>query len=138
MDRAWEQQRQELAEKLRQTMERVRAEFDTDDPDWAPLEAALPIEECAGFIWMYRDQIEGAPIEVYRHGITRHWLQLGHDGTAYRWSEQDGYQPIPVDGAIEHVFEGLAELAATRETNGAEFLAERDARAAEAGWMVIS
>ncbi|MFB3099146.1 MAG: hypothetical protein ACE1ZX_03805, partial [Acidimicrobiia bacterium] len=48
-------------------------------------------------------------------GITRHWLQLDHDGTAYRWSEQDGYQPIPVGGAIEHVFEGLAELGATRE-----------------------
>ncbi len=31
-------------------MEMVWAEFDTDDPDWAPLEAALPIEECAGFM----------------------------------------------------------------------------------------
>jgi hypothetical protein len=138
MDRAWEQQRQVLAEKLRQTMKRVWAEFDTDDPDWAPLEAALPIEECAGFMWMHRAQVDGAPIEVYRHAITRHWLHLGHDGTAYRWSEQDGYRPIPVDAAIEHVFEGLAELGATRESNGAEYLAERDARAAEAGWMVIS
>jgi hypothetical protein len=137
MDRAWEQQRQELAETLRQTMGRVWAEFDTDDPDWAPLEAALPIEECAGFMWMYRAQFDGAPIEVYRHAITRRWLHLGHDGTAFGWSERDGYRPISVDAAIEHVFEGLAELGATRETNGAEYLAERDARAAEAGWMVI-
>lgn len=138
MDREWEPQRQGLAEKLRQAMEKVWAEFDTDDPDWAPLEAALPIKECAGFMWMYRDQIDGPPIEAYRHGITRHWLQLGHNGFAYRWSEQDGYQPIPIDMAIDNVFEGLTELGATRETNGAEYLAERDARAAEAGWMVIS
>ena len=138
MDEQWEQQRQELPDKRRELMESVWAGFDTDDPNWAPLEAVLPIKNCAGFMWMYREQSGGEPIEVYRHGITRHWLQLGHGGTAHRWSESDGYQPIPIDAAIENVFEGLTEASATRETNGADYLAERDARAAEAGWMVIS
>ena len=137
MDEQQELQRQELADKIRGLMDQVWAEFDTDDPNWAPLEAALPIEELAGFMWQYRDEVDGAPIEVYRHAITRHWLHLGHDGTAYRWSERHGYRPMSRDEAIENVFEGLEESGYTRESSGAEYLDERDRIAAEHGWTVI-
>jgi hypothetical protein len=133
-----EQERQELGDELRRLMEQAWGEFDTDEPNWAPLEAVLPIKELAGFMWMYRDQVYGAPIEVYRHAITRHWLHLSHAGTAYYWTERDGYQPTPRDEAIDRVFQGLEEVGYTRESSGAEYLAERDRRAAEAGWMVIS
>jgi hypothetical protein len=40
-------------------------------------------------MWMYRTQHDGRPIEVYRHAITRHWLHLGNDYTAYTWIERN-------------------------------------------------
>ena len=75
---------------------------------------------------------------MYRHAITRHWLHLGHDGTAYWWSERSGYQELPIDEAIEKVFAGLEEAGYTRRSSGADYLAERDAAAAAHGWTVIS
>ena len=46
-------QREELADRIREIMDRVWSQFDTDEPEWSPLEAVLPIEELAGFMWMY-------------------------------------------------------------------------------------
>ena len=130
--------RDELIRALRKAVAEAWAQFDTDQEDWGPIEAALPSDELAGFMWMYRTQHDGLPIEVYRHAITRHWLHLGSAGTAYWWSERTGYQRLPIDEAIEMVFEGVEEAGYTRHSSGAEFLAERDAQAAAHGWTVIS
>lgn len=130
--------REELIRAARKAVAEAWAQFDTDQEDWGPLEAALPSDELNGFMWMYRTEHDGHPIEVYRHAITRHWLHLGHDGAAYWWSERTGYQSLPIDEAIEMVFEGLEVAGYTRRSSGAEYLAERDARTAARGWNVIS
>ena len=130
--------RDELIRAVRKAVAEAWTQFDTDQENWGPLEAALPTDELAGFMWMHRTQLDGQPIEVYRHVITRQWLHLAHNGTAYWWSERTGYQPLPIDEAIEIVFEGLGEASYTRHSSGADYLAERDAQAAAHGWTVIS
>jgi hypothetical protein len=45
-------------------------------PNWALLEAKLPGELCAEFMWMYRER----GIEFYKHSITRRYLLLDASG----------------------------------------------------------
>ncbi|MGF1617998.1 MAG: hypothetical protein ACFCU2_09385 [Acidimicrobiia bacterium] len=115
------------------------AEENLDDrPDWKPLQAALPLEWCGGFMWMNRVVSGGVVVELYKHGITRRYLNLDGDGTAYRWTGT-GYEPMPLDDATDHVFEELEEMGydtATRYDDVSK--AEKHRSLREAGWTVIS
>ena len=56
-------------------------------------------------------------IHMYKHGFTRHYLNLDRKGNAYRFVEaSERYVPIHRDVAIEHVFEGIEEMGLTRES----------------------
>ncbi len=80
---------------------------DHHDPDWEPLERALPIEHCAGFMWMGRD---GDGINAYKQGITRRYLHLSLDREnrvcAHRYVG-DGYAETSLQEAIDEAFEGI-------------------------------
>lgn len=53
------------------------------EPNWAPLRAALPLEECDPWMWMGR-RIEGdRVIEQYKHRYTRRYLNLDQGGQAW-------------------------------------------------------
>ena len=79
------------------------------EPDWAPLENAIPYEWCGGFMFMgYVDDIR-----LYKHIHTRHYLNLDSKGWTYRYTG-GGYVRTSFEAAIEHVFDGLAELGVTR------------------------
>jgi hypothetical protein len=109
-----------------------------DDPDWKPLEAVLPAEWCGGFMWMNRVVDNGVVIELYKHGITRHYLNLDSAGSAYRWTGT-GYEPMSVKEATEDVFEGLEEMGWSRAAKYDDtFKAEKHRRLRESGWTVIN
>jgi hypothetical protein len=90
-------------------VDQVADEFLGDDPDWRPLETVLPLEWCDGFMWMYRVEQDEANIELYKHGITRRYLNLDQDNKAYRFTGTD-YIQIPVGEAIDRVFAGIEDL----------------------------
>lgn len=110
----------------------------SQEPDWDPLHDAVPIEHCDGFMWMYRLAWKNEVIEVYKHGITRRSLHLDHTGHAYLY-RRDWYEEIPVDEAIDRVFEDIEEMGCTRQTPYTEeYRREKYRRAREAGWTIIS
>jgi hypothetical protein len=83
--------------------------------DWAPLERVLPHEHCVGFMWMgWETGPDGRPIAEYKHGITRRYLHLDEDVNAYRYvpalDSYGSYVRIPLELAIEEVFEGLERM----------------------------
>ncbi len=118
------------------------------EPDWAPLETALPDEHCAGFMWMsWAVRPEGPPIARYKHGITRRYLNLCLDPpgevSAYRYSGRD-YVRIQVVEAIDEAFAGIETLAGVSRSDPRatpydhEYRALRDRQLRELGWSVIS
>jgi hypothetical protein len=119
-------------------VDQVADEFLEGEPNWEPLHVALPIEWCDGFMWMYRVEQDDAVIELYKHGISRRYLNLDQLNRAYRYTE-DGYIQLPVALATAVVFEGLEEMGWSRETKyDEEFVAEKHRLLREAGYTVIS
>jgi hypothetical protein len=68
-------------------------------PDWKPLEQMLGPELCRNFMYMGRSEQQ---IHLYKHIDTRRYLNIGPDGTCFRYSSS-GYVPIGTLEAIEHV-----------------------------------
>lgn len=108
------------------------------EPDWGPLERALPIAWCHGFMWMQRVDHDGIQIELYKHGITRRYLNLDQNARAFRFTG-GGYVEIPLSEAIELAFDGIEEMGWTRETSyDDDFVARRCQGLKDAGWTVIT
>lgn len=119
-------------------VDQVADEYLGDEPDWEPLHVVLPLEWCDGFMWMYRVTQDDAVIELYKHGITRRYLNLDQLNRAYEFNGE-GYDPIPVAVAVDRVFAGIGEMGWTRETRyDEEFVAEKHRMLREVGWTVIS
>ena len=68
-------------------------QFGAHEPDWEPLEKALPPEKCEGFMFM--GYCDGK--RMYKHYITRKYLHLDEEGKAYRWDGYSRYFPQPLD-----------------------------------------
>ena len=73
--------------------------------NWKPLENRLGRARCAGF--MYLGRVNG--INVYKHGISRSYLNLDDDGNCYIAGEPGCYLSADFD-------ECLKDLQATLET----------------------
>jgi len=67
--------------------------------DRLPVERTLGALLCVDFMFMGRS----GQIHLYKHRDTRRYLNTTPDGTCFRYSAQ-GYQPISIEEAIEHVF----------------------------------
>lgn len=130
--------REEMVQAARRAVEQWAEEALGDDPDWRPLESAIPYEWCGGFMWMNRTTQGDAVIELYKHGITRRYLNLDHNRQAYRYSE-DGYVKITLDTAVDHVFDGIEEMGWDRETKyDEEFIRTKHKALRDMGYTVIS
>lgn len=131
-----EHQKEVLA--ISKIVDQVAEEYFGDEPDWEPLRVVLPLEWCDGFMWMYRVTQGDATIELYKHGITRRYLNLDQFNRAYRFNGE-GYDRIPVATAVDRVFADIEGTGWTRETRyDEEFVAEKHRQLREAGWTVIS
>ena len=82
---------------------------DTAEPDWRPLETLarichahpeLPDLDPGAFMHIGRhDEPDRAPILLYKHTLTRRYLNVDHAGHAYRYTPSPSgaqrYEPIP-------------------------------------------
>lgn len=133
---------EKIAELVQRTASAIGGPAGAHEPDWTPLEAALPIEECGGFMFMgYAHANNGESIRLYKHGITRHYLILDEQVRPYTYTTSGVYVLYPwgLEAAINRAFEGIDQLGATRATSyNEDFRATRDAALAAAGWKVVS
>ncbi len=133
-----EEDRQEFILEISRKMDAFREEHLSDEPDWDPLHAVLPLKYCNGFMWMHRTERETGTIEHYKHGITRRYLHLDHGGHAYLYGDGT-YVETPVGIALEIVFADIVSMGATRETAYNEsYVLEKHRKAREMGWTIIS
>lgn len=69
------------------------------EPNWPPLELVLTREECTEFMYMGR----AGDIELYKHRITRRYLNISVDGQrCYRYFEGQ-YAEVTRFEAIDRV-----------------------------------
>lgn len=119
---------------LKDEWARMLKEHRADEPDWEPLEKVLPLKWCAGFMFMGYS----GNIRLYKHGFTRHYLNLDPQGNAYNWTG-NRYVPMPLKDAIEQVFEGLNEIGESRSSvYDDKAIRRRHEALAKAGWKVVS
>ena len=125
--------------KVARIVDRFRKQRLGGEPDWKPLEGALPAEWCGGFMWITRITQGATVIELYKHGITRRYLNLDHDGGAWRYErEENVYRPEPLDAAVEAVFEDIELCGADRSTvYDTAYLTGRNRKLRDRGWGVV-
>ena len=77
----------------------IEAAITVGEPNWTPLERALPVCELENFMYMGR----AGEIELYKHRFTRRYLNISADGRRfYRYS--DGmYVEVSQTSALDYV-----------------------------------
>ncbi len=82
------------------------------EANWKPLEKVLGKARCAGFMFMGR--VNG--INLYKHGISRSYLNLDDDGNCYVKGERGCHQQADLDQELAKLEKCLKGLQATLET----------------------
>ena len=70
-----------------------------DEPNWAPLERAVPLTDLENFMYMGRV----GEIELYKHRITRRYLNIGQNSERFYRYLNGEYVEISRAAALEHV-----------------------------------
>jgi hypothetical protein len=92
--------------------------------NWKPLEERLGQARCAGFMFMGR--ING--VNLYKHGLSRRYLNLSDDGRAFRQLDRGRFEEIPFSEALAWVAEPLAAMGEALESAyDAEYRTRRSA-----------
>lgn len=76
-----------------------------EKPEWEPLEKVVG-ERCRDFVFMGMAPVGEIWICLYKHVVSRRYLNLDGRGGAYRF-EDGKYHPISLEQALKHV-DGLA------------------------------
>jgi hypothetical protein len=133
----------ELPDIVNAAWDQVLEQSGASEPDWEPLERALPQEWLGGWMFMgYLPSPDGkAPLRAYKHGITRRYLHLrirDERVEAFRYAGERSYTPATVAEEIEDAYATIERSRATRETVYDDaYREEKDRRLAEAGYTVI-
>lgn len=69
------------------------------EPNWAPLEAAMPFTELEHFMYMGC----AGEIELYKHQFTRRYLNISRDAERFYQYRDGGYVEISREAALDHV-----------------------------------
>ena len=69
------------------------------EPNWTPLELAVPARELEDFMYMGRT----GEIELYKHRLTRRYLNISHDGRRFYRYCDGTYVEISLTEALDHV-----------------------------------
>jgi hypothetical protein len=69
------------------------------EPNWAPLERAVPATELENFMYMGR----AGEIELYKHRITRRYLNIGRSSQKFYRCLDGKYVEITRAAALDHV-----------------------------------
>jgi hypothetical protein len=133
----------EMADIVNAAWEQVLGQTGASEPDWEPLERAVPEEWLGGWMFMgYLPSPDGrAPLRAYKHGITRRYLHLrllGDRLEAFRYQGERSYAPATVAEEVEDAYATIEHSGATRETVYDDaYRDEKHRRLAEAGYTVI-
>ncbi len=78
-----------------------------ESPDWLPLERFLQSDDlCDHFMWMFDViLVNGMMLKAYKHRMTRRYLHLEADGSAYRYCGGNRYHAISTRCALLEVFD---------------------------------
>ena len=82
------------------------------EPNWKPLEKRLGRARCAGF--MYMGRVNG--IHLYKHGISRTYLNLDDEGNCYVAGAHGCYTPAIFELELSKLEDCLTTLRAALET----------------------
>jgi len=82
------------------------------EANWKPLENRLGRERCVGF--MYMGRVNG--INLYKHGITRTYLNLDDEGNCYTGTGPGCYSLVDFVFELKKLEETLKGLHVTLET----------------------
>jgi hypothetical protein len=82
------------------------------DANWKPLENRLGRARCAGF--MYMGRVNG--INLYKHGISRSYLNLDDDGNCYLAGKPGCYMAADFNRELATLEECLRGLQVTLES----------------------
>lgn len=67
----------------------------SEEPDWAPLEAAMA-DILGGFMWMFEVRLsDGQRVQAYKHYLSRRYAHLGTDGRAFAYTRGGRYLLLP-------------------------------------------
>ena len=69
------------------------------EPNWAPLERAVRVADLENFMYMGR----AGEIELYKHRITRRYLNIGHKSQKFYRYLNGEYAEISQAAALEYV-----------------------------------
>jgi hypothetical protein len=82
------------------------------EANWKPLESRLGRKRCVGF--MYMGRVNG--INLYKHRITRTYLNLDDEGNCYIGTGSRCYSLVDFEFELKKLEETLKNLHATLET----------------------
>jgi len=68
------------------------------EPNWAPLESVLPLKKCMDYMYMGC----AVEIELYKHRLTRRYLNIGRDGQSFYLYSEGNYAEVTRSAALEH------------------------------------
>jgi hypothetical protein len=68
-------------------------------PNWTLLETVVSPLECDDYMYIGR----AGQIELYKHVLTRRYLNISHDGRRFYPRERDGYIEISKTEALDYV-----------------------------------
>jgi len=98
--------------------------------NWKPLEERLGPTRCVGFMYMGRTN----GINLYKHGLSRRYLNLSDDGRAFRHLDRGRFEEVLFSEALAWVAEPLAAMGETLESAyDDEYRARRSAALRAAG-----
>ena len=69
------------------------------EPNWAPLELAVPANELDNYMYMGR----AGEVELYKHRLTRRYLNIGRNSQSFYQYLDGRYIEITQAAALEHV-----------------------------------
>jgi len=80
-------------------VERIEIPITVGEPNWTPLELAVPARELENFMYMGR----AGEIELYKHRLTRRYLNISQDGQTFYRYLNGNYVEISRSDALNHV-----------------------------------
>ena len=77
----------------------IKVPVTVGEPNWIPLELAVPACELDDFMYMGR----AGEIELYKHRMTRRYLNIGRNSHKFYRYLDEQYVEVTQNAALEHV-----------------------------------
>lgn len=69
----------------------MAVDWEMSEPNWGPLEKAIPADQMADWMWMGTAVANGRRIEMYKHVDTRQYVNIDNQGQAWNGKGDSSY-----------------------------------------------